>query len=692
MSRYTITSALPYTNGPVHIGHLAGVYVPSDIYARYLRMQGHDVAFVCGSDEHGVPITLKAKKEGITPQQVVDKYHAIIKNSFNEFGITFDNYSRTSAAVHHETASEFFKNLYENDKFIEKVDEQLYDEEANQFLADRFVIGTCPKCGNEESYGDQCEKCGTSHNATDLINPKSAITGNVPSLKQTKHWFLPLDKYESWLREWIVEGHKNDWKSNVLGQVKSWVDDGLRPRAVTRDLDWGIPVPVEGAEGKVLYVWFDAPIGYISSTKEWAKENGKDWEPYWKDKDTKLVHFIGKDNIVFHCIIFPAMLKAHGDYILPENVPANEFLNLEGNKISTSKNWAVWLHEYLEDFPGKQDVLRYALTANAPETKDNDFTWKDFQTRNNSELVAIFGNFINRVVVLTNKYYGGIVPTAGEFSEVDEETLAKVKEFPGIIANSVERYRFREAMGELMNLARLGNKYLADEEPWKQVKENPERVETIMYVALQIAAALATLSEPFLPFTSNKLKVILRVTQNDNESHAQHVEASNWNDVSIKEELIPSGHQIGKAELLFAKIEDKDIQIQLDKLEATKVANEIANKEVEPQKDIISFDDFTKLDIRIGTILEAEKVPKTKKLLKLKVDVGIDTRTIVSGIAESFSAEDVIGQKVSVLVNLAPRKIRGVESQGMILMTDTMDGKLAFIEPEREVNNGESVS
>ncbi|OIQ40218.1 MAG: methionine--tRNA ligase [Bacteroidetes bacterium MedPE-SWsnd-G1] len=684
VSRYTITSALPYTNGPVHIGHLAGVYVPSDIYARYLRMQGHDVAFVCGSDEHGVPITLKAKKEGITPQQVVDKYHTIIKNSFNEFGITFDNYSRTSAPVHHETASEFFKNLYENDKFIEKVDEQLYDEEANQFLADRFVIGTCPKCGNEESYGDQCEKCGTSHNATDLINPKSAITGNVPSLKQTKHWFLPLDKYESWLREWIVEGHKNDWKSNVLGQVKSWVDDGLRPRAVTRDLDWGIPVPVEGGEGKVLYVWFDAPIGYISSTKEWAKENGKDWEPYWKDKDTKLVHFIGKDNIVFHCIIFPAMLKAHGDYILPENVPANEFLNLEGNKISTSKNWAVWLHEYLEDFPGKQDVLRYALTANAPETKDNDFTWKDFQTRNNSELVAIFGNFINRVVVLTNKYYDGIVPTAGEFSEVDEETLAKVKEYPGIIANSVERYRFREAMGELMNLARLGNKYLADEEPWKQVKENPERVETIMNVALQIATALATLSEPFLPFTSEKLKGILNAGSSGIEN--------SWSAIAEKEVLLPSGHQIGKAELLFAKIEDKDIQAQLDKLEATKVANEIANKEVEPQKDIISFDDFTKLDIRIGTILEAEKVPKTKKLLKLKVDVGIDTRTIVSGIAESFSAEDVIGQKVSVLVNLAPRKIRGVESQGMILMTDTMDGKLAFIEPEREVNNGESVS
>lgn len=683
MSRYTITAALPYTNGPVHIGHLAGVYVPADIYTRYLRQKGNDVAFVCGSDEHGVPITLKAKKEGITPQQVVDKYHAIIKKSFHDFGITFDNYSRTSAKVHHETASEFFKELHENGKFVEKVDEQLYDAEANQFLADRFVVGTCPKCGNEESYGDQCENCGTSHNATDLINPKSAITGNVPSLKQTKHWFLPLDKYESWLREWIVEGHKNDWKTNVLGQVKSWLDDGLRPRAVTRDLDWGIPVPAEGGEGKVLYVWFDAPIGYISSTKEWAAENGKDWKLYWKDKDTKLVHFIGKDNIVFHCIIFPAMLKAQGSYILPENVPANEFLNLEGDKISTSKNWAVWLHEYLEDFPEKQDVLRYALTANAPETKDNDFTWKDFQTRNNSELVAIFGNFINRVVVLTNKYYEGQVPLAGDFSQVDEVTLAKVKEYPGIISSSIERYRFREAASELMNLARLGNKYLADEEPWKQIKENPERVQTIMYVALQISTALAVLSEPFLPFTSSKLKGILDISQNDELI---------WDDISENDELLVSGHTIGKATLLFAKIEDKEIQVQLDKLEATKQANENESKVVEPQKEIVEFDDFTKLDIRIGTIIEAEKVPKTKKLLKLKVDVGIDTRTIVSGIAESFKPEEIIGQQVSVLVNLAPRKIRGVESQGMILMTDTADGKLAFVEPEREVKNGESVS
>jgi methionyl-tRNA synthetase len=680
VSRYTITAALPYTNGPVHIGHLAGVYVPADIYSRYLRLKGNDVAFVCGSDEHGVPITLKAKKEGITPQQVVDKYHKIIKDSFHDFGISFDNYSRTSAKIHHDTASDFFKELNAKDEFIEEVSEQLYDEEANQFLADRFIVGTCPKCGYEESYGDQCENCGTSHNATDLINPKSAITGNVPSTKKTKHWFLPLDKYEKWLREWIMEGHKHDWKSNVLGQVKSWLDDGLRPRAVTRDLDWGIPVPAEGGEGKVLYVWFDAPIGYISSTKEWAAEQGKDWEPYWKDKDTKLVHFIGKDNIVFHCIIFPAMLKAEGSYILPENVPANEFLNLEGNKISTSRNWAVWLHEYLEDFPEQQDVLRYTLTTNAPETKDNDFTWKDFQTRNNSELVAIFGNFINRVVVLTNKYYNGIVPTPNEYSEVDLQTLEKIKAFPQIISTSVERYRFREAMSQLINLARLGNKYLADEEPWKVIKVDEERVKTVMYVALQIAAALSVLSEPFLPFTSTKLKSILNSDSNS------------WNDVSDTSDLLLANHQIGAAELLFSKIEDKDIQVQLDRLEATKQANEQEKKTVEPQKETIEFDDFTKLDIRIGTILEAEKVPKTKKLLKLKVDVGIDTRTIVSGIAESFKPEDIIGQRVSVLVNLSPRTLRGVESQGMILMTDTKDGKLAFIEPERDVIDGESVS
>ncbi|MDP3314137.1 methionine--tRNA ligase [Lutibacter sp.] len=730
--RYTITAALPYTNGPVHIGHLAGVYVPADIYARYLRNTGNDVAYICGSDEHGVPITIKAKKEGVSPQDVVDKYHAIIKKSFEEFGISFDNYSRTSAEIHHETASEFFKKLYNEGKFIEELNEQLYDEEANQFLADRFVVGTCPKCGNEESYGDQCEKCGTSHNATDLINPKSAITGNIPTTKITKHWYLPLDKYEKWLREWIVVGHKNDWKTNVLGQVKSWLDDGLKPRAVTRDLDWGIPVPVENAEGKVLYVWFDAPIGYISSTKEWAKRVGKDWELYWKDKNTKLVHFIGKDNIVFHCIIFPAMLKAEGSYIMPENVPANEFLNLEGNKISTSKNWAVWLHEYLLDFPDQQDVLRYVLTANAPETKDNDFTWKDFQARNNNELVAIFGNFINRVVVLTNKYYEGIIPEPNEFSDVDNEVLEQLQKFPSIIASSIERYRFREASQELMNLARLGNKYLADEEPWKVIKENPERVKTVMYVALQIAAGLSVVCEPFLPFTSVKLKGILNLrryqdgndevitskNEIDNDGMKRHSEeffttklsesATNrlpqflsklrndelsWKDVSEKVELIAPNHKIGNAELLFAKIEDEEIQKQLDKLEATKQENEAENKVTEPQKETIQFDDFTKLDIRVGTIIEAVKIPKTKKLLQLKVDVGIDVRTIVSGIAESFNSSAIIGQKVTVLVNLAPRVLKGIESNGMILMVDTPDGKLAFIEPENDsVANGEQIS
>jgi methionyl-tRNA synthetase len=682
-NKYTITAALPYTNGPVHIGHLAGVYVPADIYARYLRQKGKDVLYICGSDEHGVPITIKAKKEGVSPQDVVDKYHAIIKKSFADFGISFDNYSRTSAQVHHDTASDFFKKLYEDGKFIEETREQLYDAEAEQFLADRFVIGTCPKCGNEESYGDQCEKCGTSHNATDLINPKSAITGNIPTLKSTTHWYLPLDQYENFLREWILEGHKEDWKPNVYGQVKSWVDDGLKPRAVTRDLDWGIPVPVKGADGKVLYVWFDAPIGYISATKEWAEQSGKDWEPYWKDKDTKLVHFIGKDNIVFHCIIFPAMLKAHGDYILPENVPANEFLNLEGDKLSTSKNWAVWLHEYLEDFPGKQDVLRYTLTANAPESKDNDFTWKDFQARNNNELVAIFGNFINRVVVLTQKYYQGIIPQAGEFTDLDEETLEQLQKFPKTIARSLERYRFREGMSELMNLARLGNKYLADEEPWKQIKTNPERVQTIMYVALQIAGGLAVLSEPFLPHTSQKLKAMLRLDPK-----------LVWDNVETREELLASGHEIDKAQLLFEKIEDAAIQAQIDKLEASKKANEMANRVVEPQKDTVTFEDFSKLDIRSGTILSAEKMPKAKKLLVLQVDTGIDVRTIVSGIAEHFAPETLIGQRVSVLVNLAPRKLRGVESQGMILMSDTAEGGLAFVQADSnfEVSNGEQLS
>ena len=690
-SRYTITAALPYTNGPIHIGHLAGVYVPADIYSRYLRLIGKDVAFVCGSDEHGVAISMKAKKEGITPKEVIDKYHAIIKKSFVDFGITFDNYSRTSAPIHHETASEFFKTMYEQGDFIEETTEQLYDPEAHQFLADRFVIGTCPKCGNEEAYGDQCENCGSTLNATDLINPKSTISGAVPTVKETKHWFLPLDRHEAFLKEWILDGHKNDWKPNVYGQCKSWIDDGLKPRAVTRDLDWGIPVPVPGGEGKVLYVWFDAPIGYISSTKEWAAREGKDWEPYWKDENTKLVHFIGKDNIVFHCIIFPSILKAHGGYILPDNVPANEFLNLEGNKLSTSKNWAVWLHEYLEDFPNMQDVLRYTLTANAPETKDNDFTWKDFQARNNNELVAIFGNFINRVVVLSNKYYEGIIPVPNQFSEIDLETLAELKKYPEIISSSIERYRFREAGQELMNLARLGNKYLADEEPWKVIKQDEERVKTIMFVALQIASALAVLSEPFLPFTSEKLKSILNVRSSDSKQE-NRIE-NHWNEVSTKDILIPSGHKIGQAELLFSKVEDETIQAQLAKLEATKKANEIANKEVMLQKDTITFEDFSKLDIRVGTIIEAEKMPKAKKLLVLKVDTGLDVRTIVSGIAESFTPEEVVGKKVTVLVNLAPRALRGVDSEGMILMTENADGKLVFVNPDTEgVPNGETIN
>ena len=680
--RFTITAALPYTNGPIHIGHLAGVYVPADIYARFLRLQGHDVAFICGSDEHGVPITLKAKKEGVTPQDIVDRYHANIKTSFDDFGISFDNYSRTSAKNHHETASEFFKTLYDKGEFIEETTAQLYDAEANQFLADRFVVGTCPKCGNEESYGDQCEACGTTHNATDLINPKSAITGATPSLKETKHWFLPLDKHEAFLKEWILDGHKSDWKPNVYGQCKSWIEDGLRPRAVTRDLDWGIPVPVEGGDGKVLYVWFDAPIGYISSTKEWAQRQGKDWEPYWKDKDSTLVHFIGKDNIVFHCIIFPAMLKAEGSYILPENVPANEFLNLEGQKLSTSKNWAVWLPEYLKDFPEKQDVLRYVLTATAPETKDTDFTWKEFQARNNNELVAIFGNFINRVLVLTHKYYEGSVPSPNAFSEIDTETLEKVNTFPGSLSKSIERYRFREASQELMNLARLGNKYLADEEPWKLIKTNPDRVQTIMYVALQVSAALAIVSEPFLPATSQKLKTMLQLP-----THS-------WEAVEKGATLLEPAHQIGTATLLFAKIEDAEIEQQLEKLAQSKLENTLANKVVEPQKETVSFEDFSKLDLRVGTIISAEKMPKAKKLLVLQVDTGIDVRTIVSGIAESFTAESVVGKRVTVLVNLAPRALRGVESQGMILMTETPEGKLVFVNPDaaHEAANGLKIS
>ena len=685
--RYTITAALPYTNGPVHIGHLAGVYIPADIYARFQRMQGKDVAFVCGSDEHGVPITLKPKKEGITPQQVVDKYNGIIKQSFEDFGISFDNYSRTTSKIHHDTASEFFKKLHSEGKFIEQVTQQLYDADANQFLADRFVVGTCPKCGNKESYGDQCESCGTSHNATDLINPKSAITGAVPSLKETKHWFLPLDKYEPFLKDWILEEHKKDWKTNVYGQCKSWIDDGLRPRAVTRDLDWGIPVPAPDAEGKVLYVWFDAPIGYISATKQWAARENKDWEPYWKDKDTKLLHFIGKDNIVFHCIIFPSMLKAEGSYILPNNVPANEFLNLEGNKISTSKNWAVWLHEYLEDFPGQQDVLRYVLTSNAPETKDNDFTWADFQARNNNELVAIFGNFINRVTVLTHKYYDGVTPGEGTLSQIDIKTLETVRAYPAVIESSIERYRFREAQQELMNVARLGNKYLADQEPWKTIKTDEQRTKTVMFVALQIASALAILSEPFLPHTSKKLKEMLHINSRETQNGLQ------WSDVAAKKTLIATGHTINTNELLFSKIEESQIQAQMDKLTASKLANEIANKVTTPQKDTCTFEDFTKLDMRVGTIIAAEKMPKAKKLLVLKVDTGLDVRTIVSGIAESFTPQEIIGKRVTVLVNLAPRALRGVESQGMILMTQMPDGTLVFINPDTAgVSNGDSIA
>ena len=687
--RYTITAALPYTNGPIHIGHLAGVYVPADIFARYQRLKNNDVAFICGSDEHGVAISIKAKKEGTTPKQIIDKYHKIIKDSLHDFGISFDNYSRTSLPIHYQTASEFFRTLYDKGDFIEETSQQLYDEQAGQFLADRFVIGTCPKCGNEEAYGDQCERCGSSLNATDLINPKSTLTGSKPVLRETKHWFLPLQNYSEFLEKWIIEGHKNDWKPNVYGQVKSWLDDGLRPRAVTRDLDWGIPVPVEGAEGKVLYVWFDAPIGYISSTKEWAARVGKDWEPYWKDEKTKLIHFIGKDNIVFHCVIFPAMLKAEGSYILPENVPANEFLNLEGNKLSTSKNWAVWLNEYLEDFPAQQDTLRYVITANAPETKDNDFTWRDFQARNNNELVAIYGNFINRVMVLTEKYYKGVVPTPHELTKEDQEVFAQIKELTQKIEQSLERYRFREAQQELMNIARLGNKYLADEEPWKRIKEDPTRVETIMYIALHIATALAVTSEPFLPFTSAKLKQML--------NFATMSKAPVWEDVLHSDSLIPSGHTIGKSVLLFEKIEDEAIQKQIDKLENSKKANQQAAAAnlataVTPQKELISYEDFAKMDIRIGTILEAEKMPKADKLLILKVDTGLDQRTIVSGIAQSFDPKEIIGKKVTVLANLAPRKLRGVESHGMILMAENKEGKYVFLNPDAEgIANGTEV-
>jgi len=670
--RYTVTAALPYANGPVHIGHLAGVYIPADIYVRYLRLQKKDVIYVCGSDEHGVPITLKAQKEGVTPQDIVDRYNTIIKDSFKDFGISFDIYSRTSSKTHAETSSEFFTNLYDKGEFIEKTSNQLYDAEANQYLADRYITGTCPHCGNEKAYGDQCEACGISLNATDLINPKSAITGNAPTLKETKHWFLPLDKYQPFLEKWILEDHK-EWKPNVYGQCKSWFDMGLQPRAVSRDLDWGVPVPVKGAEGKVLYVWFDAPIGYISATKDLTP----DWEKYWKDEDTKLIHFIGKDNIVFHCIVFPSMLKAEGSYILPDNVPANEFLNLEGDKISTSRNWAVWLHEYLNDFPDKQDVLRYTLTANAPETKDNDFTWKDFQDRNNNELVAILGNFINRVVVLTNKYYSGEVPEPEpqEFRAADRELKEQVSELKSTIDKNIETYHFREALKNAMNIARLGNKYLADSEPWKEIKINPERVKNIMYMSLQLSASLSQVFEPFLPFTAKKIRDMLNIAEAD------------WSIIG-ECNLLKQGHIINKPTLLFAKIEDSEVEAQVNKLLETKKANDLEQAVAKPQKKNIVFDDFTKLDIRVGTITEAEKVAKTKKLLKITVDTGIDVRTVVSGIAEYYKPEDIIGKQVSILVNLEPRKLKGIESQGMILMAENADGSLAFVSPESTIING----
>ena len=671
--RTLITSALPYANGPVHIGHLAGVYVPADIYARYLRMKGEEVAFIGGSDEHGVPITLKAKNEGITPQDVVDKYHNIIKDAFARFGISFDVYSRTSAKVHHETASEFFKKLYDEGKFIEKTSEQYYDEEAGQFLADRYIIGTCPKCSNERAYGDQCEACGTSLNATDLINPKSTLSGNAPVMKETKHWYLPLNQYEQWLREWILEGHK-EWKSNVYGQCKSWIDGGLNPRAVTRDLDWGVPVPIDGADGKVLYVWFDAPIGYISATKEWTA----DWTKWWKDPETRMLHFIGKDNIVFHCIIFPAMLKAEGTYILPENVPANEFLNLEGDKISTSRNWAVWLHEYLDEFPEKEDVLKYVLTANAPETKDNDFTWKDFQARNNNELVAILGNFVNRALVLTQKYYNGVVPPAGVLQDVDKETLAQIVSLKADVEKSLDTFRFREALKIAMDMARLGNKYLADMEPWKVVKTDEERVRTIMNTCLQIAANLTIVFAPFMPFKMEKLRGFLSMDRLD------------WSELG-RTDLMLAGHQTNQPELLFEKIEDSVIEAQVQKLIDTKKVNEMAAATAAPQKPNCSYDDFTKIDIRTGTIIEAEKVAKTKKLLKLKIDTGIDQRTVVSGIAEYYEPEQVVGQQVCILVNLEPRELKGILSQGMILMAEDADGKLKFVSPVENVKNGSEV-
>ncbi len=677
--RYLITSALPYANGPLHLGHIAGAYLPADIYVRYLKLKGEDVAFVCGSDEHGVPITLRARKEGVSPQHIVDKYHEMIKKAFAEFGIAFDIYHRTSDPLHHETASDFFRTMYEKGEFIEKEEEQFFDEQEQQFLADRYIIGTCPKCGYEEAYGDQCEKCGTSLSPKELINPKSKLSGNIPVLKNTKHWYLDLEKYQNeWLEKWI-DSHKSDWKSNVYGQCKSWLKAGLQPRAVTRDLDWGVPVPVKGADGKVLYVWFDAPIGYISATKAWAKENGKDWKDYWQSEDSRLIHFIGKDNIVFHCLIFPAMLKAHGDYILPDNVPANEFLNLEGDKLSTSRNWAVWIHEYLQDFPGKQDALRYTICANSPEQKDNDFTWKDFQDRNNNELVAIFGNFVNRAIVLTHKYFNGIIPEVGQLDSFDEEILNKITQNIIGIDLSLENFKFREALRLFMNIARLGNKYLADTEPWKLIKTNENRVKTILYNSMQITAILAGLSEIFLPFTSKKLKDLINLSEIP------------WKDIKSYKTLLNQGHKINKPSLLFDKIEDEEIEKQIQKLMDSKKANEMENKTVEPVKENIIFDDFVKMDIRVGTILEAERVPKTDKLLKLKIDTGIDQRTVVSGIAVDHKPEDIIGKQVSILMNLEPRKIRGIESQGMILMAEDASGKLDFVVPDEKTTNGSGI-
>jgi methionyl-tRNA synthetase len=672
--RTLITSALPYANGPVHIGHLAGVYVPADIYARYLRLKGEEVLFVGGSDEHGVPITIRAKKEGVTPQDIVDRYHGIIKKSFEDFGISFDVYSRTTSETHRKLASDFFRTLYDKGEFIEKTSEQYYDEEAKQFLADRYITGTCPHCGNEKAYGDQCEACGTSLSPTELINPKSAISGSKPVMRETKHWYLPLDKWEPFLRKWILDEHK-EWKSNVYGQCKSWLDMGLQPRAVSRDLDWGIPVPVEGAEGKVLYVWFDAPIGYISNTKELLPDS---WEKWWKDPETKMLHFIGKDNIVFHCIVFPAMLKAEGSYNLPENVPANEFLNLEGDKISTSRNWAVWLNEYLEDMPGKQDVLRYVLTANAPETKDNDFTWKDFQARNNNELVAVLGNFVNRALVLTEKYFEGKVPAAGELTDYDRQTLKDFENVKEDVERLLDIFHFRDAQKEAMNLARIGNKYLADTEPWKLAKTDMARVATIMNIALQITANLAIAFEPFLPFSMEKLNKML------------NVEPLGWNKLGSVD-LLPAGHKLNKPELLFEKIEDSVIEAQIQKLLDTKKANEEANYRANPIRENIEFDDFTKLDIRVGTVLECTKVPKADKLLQFLIDDGLDKRTIVSGIAKHYQPEELVGKQVCFIANLAPRKLKGIVSEGMILSAENFDGSLSVISPMREVKPGSEV-